>query len=337
VPDHKPTKGVLLLNLGTPAKLTISAVRAFLKEFLLDPRVVDLPPLFRYLLVYGIILPFRPYKTIHAYRQIWHKQHSPLLEYTQSLHQKLTKKLPNLQIEFAMRYGQPSVADALKRLQHLQDILVLPLFPQYASASGGSAIDKTLQELSKLWNIPNIKVISGFYDHPCFIQSLAASIKPYIKPKTFLLLSYHGIPQRHITKSHCHFNCQESQPCPIVDVGNRFCYRAQCYATSNLLLKALSLDSKQSMTAFQSRLGKTPWITPYTDLMLKLLREKGVKDLVVACPSFVADCLETLEEINIQAKQDWLDLGGKSFHLIPCLNDQGHWIENLSKIINQEI
>lgn len=327
--------GVLLINLGTPDDLSISSIRKYLKEFLLDPRVIDIPAFFRYLLVYGIIAPFRPRKTMKAYEAIWCDGDSPLRIYSKSLTDKLQKALgEGYIVSLGMRYGYPSIKNSLERLKQCSNIIILPLFPQYSSAATGSAIQKALEEIISSWNIPALTVIDQFHDNEYFITACSRIIKPYIEDtKSFLLFSYHGIPERHIKKSKCNAKCDLKSPCPELSNDNYFCYRAQCYNTSKLIAKELALNSSRYSTSFQSRLGRTPWIKPYTDIFLEDLYKKGVTKLVVCCPSFVSDCLETIEEIGIQAKNQWQALGGENFQLIPCLNDNQIWINALKKMI----
>lgn len=334
----EPTIGVLLINLGTPDDTKVSSIRRYLREFLLDPRVIDLPAFFRYLLVYGAILPFRPFKTAKAYKKIWQEEGSPLRLHTQDLARKTGEILgAGYQVKAAMRYGNPSIASALNKLSACKEIIVLPLFPQYSSAATGSAMAKVFVELAKQWNLPYIRVIDHFYAREDFINPLASLIKPYISdPETFLLFSYHGLPERHLDKSNCQAPCQRKDACPIVGKKNYFCYRAQSYQTSKLLAEKLLLSSDRYTTAFQSRLGKIPWIKPYTDEILTELYDKGIRKLVVACPAFTADCLETLEEIGMQAKEQWLALGGDSFELTPCLNSDDKWVEGVVKLIQEK-
>ena len=329
--------GILLVNLGTPDDARVSSVRRYLREFLLDPRVIDLPAFFRYLLVYGVILPFRPFKAAKAYQKIWQKEGSPLRIHTLALAERLGEALgEGYRVKAAMRYGHPSIVDGLKELADCKEIIVLPLFPQYSSAATGSAIAKTLLELSKQWNIPKINVIDQFYARPEFINPLATMIKPYILDSdVFLLLSYHGLPERHIDKSQCKAPCERKNECPLMDNNNYFCYRAQCYQTSRLLAEKLELPADRYTTAFQSRLGRIPWIKPYADQVLPDLYARGIRKLAVACPAFTADCLETLEEIGMQVKKQWVMLGGESFQLIPCLNEDPLWVQGVVTMIQE--
>ena len=328
--------GILLINLGTPNDCTVKATRAYLKPFLLDPRVIDLPLLARWLLIRGIILPLRPRKSAKAYQKIWQKDGSPLLIHTQALAEKLQAELcDNYKVAFGMRYGDPSIAHALTQLKGLEKIIVLPLFPQYSSAATGSALEAFYRASLKDWNIPSIKTIHQFYQDPGFIESYARNIRQYYQPgpDKMLLLSYHGLPQRHIEKSECKAQCDKQGSCPKMNQDNAFCYRAQCYATSRAIAKALKLKEDDYRVSFQSRLGKIPWIVPYTDHILKDLRKEGIKHLCVACPSFVADCLETLEEINLELREDWQAQGGTSFSMVPCLNSDDYWVEALAKML----
>lgn len=335
--EKKSQTGILLINLGTPESLSIIAIIKYLREFLLDPRVVDIPKIARLILVYLVILPFRPFKTKKAYAEIWNKQGSPLRYISQNLATKLQHKLgEDYLVAGAMRYGSPSLASGVQKLKSCSKIITLPLFPQYSAAATGSATEKAMQEIVKLWNIPDIQIINSFYNHKKFIEAYSNNIANHLQQDAFLLFSYHGLPARHIAKSNCGYNCASSTtPCPKVTSINFSCYKAQCYATSQLIANKLNLAKKQYTTAFQSRLGRTPWITPYTDDMLLDLRSQGVNDLVVACPAFVTDCLETLEEIGIRAKNSWLQAGGKSLTLVPCLNDDDLWVDSIIAIIKQ--
>lgn len=302
--------GLLLINIGSPSAPTVSAVRRYLHEFLSDRRVIDLPAPLRYLLLYTCILPFRPRRSAQAYQAIWTSKGSPLIYHSEALRLTLQERLgEQYKVVLGMRYGQPNIPDALAQLQSCEHITVLPLYPQYSSAASGSAIEKVLRELAPKSIIPSITIIREFYQHPAFIRAQAAQIKPYIeKNHDHVLFSYHGLPERN--------------------QGN---YQAQCVETSSLLANELGLINYS--TSFQSRLGKTPWIKPYTDAMILDLAARGVKHLVIACPSFVTDCLETLEEIGIRENKRWVEAGGKKLTLIPCLNASEDWINAITKMI----
>lgn len=329
-------KGVLLINLGTPDYPDIKSVRRYLKEFLSDPRVIDLPSIMRWILVNAIILPFRPKQSAAAYQKVWLVQGSPLLVHMQHLKEALTVALGSgYQIEFGMRYGSPGIQQALAKLSHCADLYVLPLFPQYSSAATGSAVAKLMRILESRWNMPELIIKRDFYDDPGFISAYASVIKNNIKDKKIdlILFSYHGLPERHVRKSDCQAVCDHKNACPGMGADNRYCYRAQCFATSKLLADALALKVNEYQTSFQSRLGRTPWIKPYTDLLLPELIQQGIKNIAVVCPSFVCDCLETLEEIGIRAREQWRGLGGGELILIPCLNNDPVWVESLVKLI----
>ncbi|WP_131781045.1 ferrochelatase [Legionella gresilensis] len=321
--------GLLLINLGTPKSPTITDVRHYLKEFLADKRVINLNAPLRYFLLYAFILPFRPKQSSHAYKAIWTKEGSPLLVNHQRLVNKLQSKLSDIQVALAMQYGEPSVNAALKQLENCPHITILPLYPQYSSAATGAALEKVLTLLAKKPTHPSIHVIRDFYNHPSFLLAQAALIKPYIEKYDHILFSYHGIPEFHLKESGCNTICQV---CPPVKDANLVCYKAQCHQTTRQLAEILSLPADKFSMSFQSRLGRTPWIKPYTDLILPRLAKQGVKKLAISCPSFIADCLETLEEIGIRAQQQWLDLGGEEFTLIPCLNDSEAWAEAIIDI-----
>lgn len=330
------TTGILLINLGTPDAPTTPAVRRYLCEFLMDERVVDLPRIARTILVKGIIIPFRARNSAHAYQAIWTDQGSPLLLHSEALKAKLADRLSEQYcVALGMRYGAPAIELAVTQLAHCEKIIVIPLFPQYSSAATGSAMQRVMDVLSRYWNVPDITMINQFYNHAGFIHAYADIILTHKKPDDFLLMSYHGLPERHIQKSHCLAECHMQAACPRISEKNNFCYRAQCYETSRLLAQTLQLSADQYAVSFQSRLGKIPWIKPYTDLLLPELFQKGILNLSVVCPSFVADCSETLEEIGIRLRAQWQALGGQRFTLIPCLNDEGNWVNTLVVMIQQ--
>lgn len=311
-------KGILLINLGTPDDCDPESVRRYLKQFLNDPMVIDLPSIVRWFLVNWLIIPRRYKKSAEAYQKIWLEGNgSPLLVYSEAMKEALASKLgAGYRVELGMRYGNPSIEVALEKLKSCDSLKVLPLFPQYASASTGSAIAEFLRIANKStqWNMSQVHIQENFYQDPGFIAAYASVIKKHIQHKKpdMLLLSYHGIPERQLHKG---------TPC----------YRTQCFVTSTALASALDLSESEYCVAFQSRLGRTPWIKPYTDLILPELIQKGVRNLAIACPSFVADCLETLEEINIRARAQWQSLGGGDFIFIPCLNAEPMWINALAE------
>ncbi len=327
-------KGLLLVNLGTPDSPSVKDVRRYLREFLMDPHVVSLPWLARALLVYGLILPFRPKQSAHAYQQIWQKDGSPLMHHSVALKNKLSEVLgKNTRVELAMRYGKPSIHQALASLKSCQDITVLPLFPQYATATTGSIIDKINDIRGNDNAKPSLKIIRDFYQDERYIDAQAKLIDKHLAPQDFLLLSFHGLPVKQLTALGCtDAGLETCRDC--IKLTRPLCYRAQCVQTAKLLQSELKLTDDKIKVSFQSRLGKTPWIKPYTDETLIQLREQGIKDIAIACPAFVADCLETLEEIGIQAKEQWRSLGGQGFKLIPCLNSDADFVDGIAKLVS---
>jgi ferrochelatase len=332
--------GVLLVNLGTPDSTKVADVRRYLDEFLNDPRVIDINPVGRWLLLKLFILPFRPKKSAHAYQQIWTPEGSPLLTHSQALASQVARQLGDrFVVELAMRYGAPAIARGMERLTaaDVERIIVFPLYPQHAAASTGSSIEKVYEVASRAWTVPAIETVPEFYDHPGFIDAFAKVARPVIDgmPADHVLFSYHGLPERHMVKgdptgTHC---LRSESCCDAVGPANRHCYRAQCYATSRALVDALGLAPGQSSSSFQSRLGSTPWIHPYTDLVLPELAKAGKKRIAVMCPAFVADCLETLEEIGMRAKEQWRSLGGEALELVPSLNSTPAWVDTVCAIV----
>jgi ferrochelatase len=330
--------GVLLINLGTPDNPNPRAVYRYLTQFLNDPRVIDLSGVFRWILTNLIIVPFRYKKSAEAYHQIWTDAGSPLLINSLSLSDALAKQLgKRYQVALGMRYGNPSIKSSLVKLKDCKHIIAIPLFPQYSSAATGSAIQNFLEHVSKQWNIPEIYIKNDFYNDPGFIAAYLDRIKEAVAEKNVnhFVFSYHGLPERHITKSECRASCGHIDACPKIDLTNAYCYRAQCFETSRLLATGLQLSPNQYTVTFQSRLGRTPWLKPYTDLVLPNLHKKGVKNIAVVCPSFVADCLETLEEVNIRARADWTKLGGGKFVFVPCVNNHPRWVAALVDIVKK--
>jgi ferrochelatase len=325
--------GLLLINLGTPDEPTTPAVRRYLREFLGDPRVLDINAVGRALLLHLIILPRRPAKSAHAYRSIWDPDRgSPLLYHSQDLAAGVAARLgDDWRVELAMRYGTPSIPDAVTALERagVDRIVVLPLFPQYASSSTGTAVARVMELAGERWNVPALDVIPAFFDDPGFLGAFAAVATPVLadfKPD-HLLFSFHGLPVRQIVKTDtAGSHCFKSETC-CDSLANPHCYRAQSYATARSLADRLGLASDQYTVCFQSRLGRTPWIQPYTDVLLDELPKRGVKRLAVMCPAFVADCLETLEEIGIRARLQWKAAGGEDLVLIPSLNATPAWID----------
>lgn len=329
-------KGLLLINLGTPDAATTEKVRIYLKEFLMDPFVIDIPYPLRWLLVHGAILPKRPALSAAAYRKIWTQRGSPLLEHLEDLVAQV-RKLANpseWSVVGAMRYGNPSIRSALEELSAsgIEEAVVLPLYPQYSLAATESSI-VCIRKLARLV-APGLKIsfVPAFYDDRHFIEAFAEVARESLRgfEHEHLLFSFHGLPERQVRKTdrsapggaHC---LQSENCCERMTDANRDCYRAQCYATARALAQALALRPDQYAVCFQSRLGRTPWIKPYTDQMYSSLASRGVKRLAVMCPAFVADCLETLEEVQIRGRDDFRRLGGEELRLVPSLNSSPSW------------
>jgi len=322
----KTRVGILLLNLGTPDAPTKSALKRYLREFLSDPRVVELPRLLWWPILHGIILNTRPAKSAAKYAAIWTPEGSPLLAYTAKQAKLLRGHLGeagiDAEVDFAMRYGSPSIADALQRLKakDCERILALPLYPQYSGATTGSAFDGLFQAMTRLRHVPEIRTLARYPDHPGYIGALAAGIKQHWshhgRPDV-LLMSFHGMPQAAI---------YQGDP-----------YRDDCLLTGHALAQALNLEEKDFRITFQSRFGKAQWLQPYTDKTLQALPAQGVKRVDVVCPGFAADCLETLEEIALEGKAGFLGAGGNEFHYIPALNDSPEWITALADLVRSQM
>ena len=335
--------GCLLVNLGTPDAPTPSAVGRYLREFLMDRRVIDLPALGRWFLVNWLIVPFRARQSAHLYEKIWTEAGSPLLIHSQHLLEGVRSRLPGIPLELGMRYGSPSIEAALERLrdQGVNRIIVLPLYPQGASSVTGSTMEEIFRIVSNWWNVPSLQVVSPFFAHPEFIASFAEVARPVMAEKSpdFLLFSFHGLPERHIKKgdrsqSHC---LEAEDCCGSMHHANRDCYRAQCFATAHAIARELGLGPDRYGISFQSRLGKTPWIGPATQDEVPRLAKAGIRRLAVMCPAFTADCLETLEEIGLRARESFLAHGGTDFTLIPSLNAHPRWVQAVVSMLESHL
>lgn len=330
-------RAVLLVNLGSPASTAVPDVRRYLSEFLGDERVIDKPPMpFRWLLVNGIIAPFRSPKSAHAYQSIWTAEGSPLIVTSKAVRAKLEEALGGkLPVALAMRYGTPSIASVVGELTQagFDDILLIPQYPHYAMSSWETVVVKVYEEFAR--QAPRTKVTSlqPFYKDSDYIEALYESALPYLE-KSFdlLLFSFHGIPIRHLRKadsSHAHCTCV-ADCCNTPSAAHATCYKAQCLASVKAFAERAKLAPERYAVTFQSRLVGEPWLSPYTDEALKALPGRGVKKLLIITPAFVADCLETLEEIRIEGKELFMEAGGESFEHIPCLNDQKPYIDFLA-------
>lgn len=328
-------KGILLVNLGTPDSPEVSDVRRYLDEFLMDERVIDINAFQRTLLVKGIIVPFRSPKTAKLYKEIWDENGSPLLYFSKIQAAMLQEKLgDDYQVELAMRYQNPSIDAGLDRLKAglVESIQVIPLFPQYASASTGSVIQKVMELVGKWQTVPPISFVNSFHDNKLMIDTFAENAQKY-QPERYdqILFSFHGLPERQLIKcDHTAQHCLKKDDCcaTLTDV-NKFCYSAQCHDTARLIAKRLNIPKEKYSVCFQSRLGKEPWVQPYTSDVLKDLAEKGKKRLLVFCPAFVADCLETLYEVSVEYHEEFRALGGEEVQLVASLNDDPKFIDAL--------
>jgi len=316
--------GVVLLQLGTPASPSTRDVRRYLREFLSDPSVIDLPAPARWLLVNGVIAPFRAPRSAHAYRAIWTPAGSPLRVHTEALTRELAKALGSgFAVEVGMRYGEPSIARALERLAGAERLVALALYPQHAESSRGTALAAARRWQAGRADAPALREVPPFFAAPGFVEAVAAEVRPVLAAlrPDHVLMSYHGLPERQVRKADpTGDRCLVRADCCEQPGSTAFCYRAQCIATSRAVADALGLAPERVSTSFQSRLGRARWIGPSTDAALVALAGRGVRRLAVLCPSFVADCLETLEEIGIRARERWAELSGEAFGLVPCVN-----------------
>ncbi len=331
--DH----ALLLVNLGSPASTEVGDVRRYLNQFLMDPYVIDVPwPLRR--LIVGMILLRRPAASAEAYRSIWWEDGSPLIVISRRLQQQVASRWTAGPVELAMRYGEPSIASGLRRLaaQGVQRVTLVPLYPQFAASTVTTAIEEAQRAMTRERHAFALDVLPPFYDQPEYLQALAASAQPYLAQGfDHLLLSYHGLPERHLhrsdpTGSHCLKGadcCQRATGAVLAS-----CYRAQCIHTSQGFAAAAGLADTQWSVSFQSRLGRAKWIEPYTEATLDELAARGVKKLLVMCPAFVADCIETLEEIGERGREQFIHAGGEDLQLVPCLNDHPAWADALVEL-----
>lgn len=336
-------KGVLLVNLGSPDSTETKDVKRYLGEFLMDERVIDVPYLLRWFLVKGIILNFRPKKSAKAYKKIWWDEGSPLIVLSERLQEKIQRK-EDIPVALAMRYGNPSIKSGLQELKDkgVTDVLLVPLYPQFAMATTETIL--VLAEELRAQYFPEMKFtdIPAFYYKEDYIKVLAESIKNYLADKDWdkLMFSYHGVPERHIkksdiTKSHCNPADQNFKCCQTKSDAHEFCYKHQCYETTRQVVEYLDLKPEQYFTTFQSRLGKDPWLQPYTDKTIEKFAEEGIDNLAVVTPAFVSDCLETLEEIAMEGGEEFKEAGGKEFYAVPCLNDNDAWVDVMVSWIDE--
>lgn len=333
-------KGVLLVNLGSPDSTKVEDVKKYLDEFLMDERVIDVPWILRAFIVKGIILRTRPKKSAEAYRKIWWDEGSPLIVLSRRLREKV-EELVSVPVALAMRYGNPSLEAGLKELYNkgVTEVLLIPLYPQFAMATTETILVLAEKLRKKLFPDMRFTTLPAFYNHPDYIRVLSVSIQETLQDKDWehLLFSYHGVPERHIrksdiTKSHCKI---DGQCCNTPSPAHQFCYRHQCYETTKQVAAYLGLKEGMYSTSFQSRLGKDPWLQPFTDKTVAGLAENGTKKMAIVTPAFVSDCLETLEEIGMEAREDFLEKGGDEFHVVPCINDRDDWVKVLARWMDE--
>ncbi|MGR3811951.1 ferrochelatase [Jiulongibacter sp. NS-SX5] len=331
-------KGVLLVNLGTPDSPETPDVRKYLREFLMDGRVIDYPLVPRWMLVNLIIAPFRAPKSAATYKELWTEEGSPLKVYGESNEKELQKVVgEDYIVKLAMRYQSPSIESKLNELKEagVSQITVIPFFPQYASATTGSVYEEVNRVVNGWQTIPEIKMVNNYYSHPLFIKGFVDNGKKYLEKEEYdhVIFSYHGIPARQIKKGdYTQKNCQLGKCCSSIRKENQFCYRAQCFETTRLLVKELGIPEGKYTTCFQSRLGREEWIQPYTEQTIKDLAAKGVKSVLAFSPAFVADCLETTIEVGDEYKELFEENGGERWQLVESLNDSKNWLDLLEDL-----
>ena len=346
--SHMNKTGVLLVNLGTPDSPSVKDVRKYLFEFLNDHRVIDIPAIARFILVNLIIVPFRAPKSAKVYKELWTNnglpeglKGSPILYYGKSVKEKLQRALgDDFEVQLAMRYQNPSMDDVLSEMyrKNPEKIIIVPLFPQYASATTGSVLEKAMKIISRWWVVPEIKFISQFYDDNGFINTIIEQAKKYnIEEYDHILFSYHGLPIRQVDKVYKDGSLCEEHNCETeINETNQYCYKATCYATTRLIADKLNLDEQKYTVCFQSRLDKK-WLEPFADKVVIEQAKTGAKKLLIFSPAFVADCLETIIEIGTEYQQLFEEHGGEKVQLVESLNDHPMWIETLKKMVLNNI
>jgi len=332
-------RGVILMNLGSPDSTEVKDVKKYLLQFLMDGRVIDYPYFFRKILVGGIIVPTRSPKSAEAYRTIWTKEGSPLVALTKKLQQALQQQIEE-PVEIAMRYGNPTIASAynnlLKRMPGIEEVIAVPLYPHYAMSSYETAVEHAKEIYEKNGYSFKLDFIKPYYNEENYINALSENIRPYLQQDyDHILFSYHGVPGRHIKKSdptgyHC---LKVNDCCNMPSAAHATCYRHQVFTTTRLVTKKLSIPAKKFSISFQSRLGKG-WLQPFTDIRLEEMPKEGIKKLLIVCPAFVSDCLETLEEIAMRGKESFINAGGESYEMISCLNTTPLWVNTIKNWVN---
>jgi protoporphyrin/coproporphyrin ferrochelatase len=334
--QNKNRTGVLLINLGTPDSPSVGDVRSYLSQFLNDPRVIDIPWILRKILVNLIIVPFRAPKSAKIYKKLWTLNGSPLLYYSLKVKELLQKELESeFEVHLAMRYKNPSISDVMEQMKtrNYSRIIVIPLFPQYASASTGSAHDEVMRVLRSWWVIPDVTFVSQYYDHPTFISAIVERASKYdVDAFDHILFSYHGLPERHVDKVYNSGLCADHDCENEITEENKFCYKATCYATTRLLAEALKIPKSKYTVCFQSRLDEK-WLKPFSDKVVEECARKGMKKILAFSPAFTADCLETIIEIGDEYQEIFKAHGGERVQLVESLNDHPLWIRCLKQIV----
>lgn len=335
---------VLLINLGTPDSPKTSDVRKYLTEFLNDPRVIDINPVGRFFLVNGIIVPFRAPKSAKIYKELWDMWggNSPLLTYGLKLKELVQEKLKGDQVtvEFAMRYQNPSLDSVLEKIEKVgyDQLILFPLFPHYASSSTGSAIDKSLKIIKTWWTIPEIKIVSQFFNHEGYINAFVDKAKKHnLNDYDHVMFSYHGLPERQIDKVHPEFKCANCDCTEKFKESELHCYKNECYETTRLIASKLGIPNEKYTVSFQSRLGKTPWLTPYSDQVIEDLAKKGAKKVLAFSAAFIADCLETSVEIGHEYQHIFAENGGEKVQLVESLNDSPIWVDAVCDMVRERL
>ncbi len=338
-----PRTGLVLVNLGTPMSPRTRDVRRYLREFLGDPRVLDMPAWRRKLLLETVILPFRSPRSARAYETIWSENGSPLLHHGRELARRVQDRLGDaVTVALGMRYGRPSIGHALREVVRngAQRVIGFPLFPHWSAAAAGSAVEKIYEEAGRMTNTPFVTVVPPVAPHPAFVAACSALARPLIdrvRPDR-VIFSFHGLPVRQIERSdpsgrHC---LSRDDCCREVTDRNRYCFRAQCFATARRIGDALGVPEHERAIGFQSRLGRRPWIRPYTDELLERLPREGARRAVVVAPGFAADCLETLEELALRGAEAFRQHGGEELAVAPCLNASSPWVDAVVRIVREE-
>jgi ferrochelatase len=333
--------GILLMNLGSPDSTSVKDLRKYLGEFLMDERVIDVPWLLRFMLVKGIIVPFRSPKSAKAYKSIWTDEGSPLLVITKALREALQQSVDE-PVEIAMRYGSPTPEYAFERLMEkvpgLEEVIAVPLYPHYAMSSYETAVEHARKVHAEKKYPFSLSFVGPYYNEPEYLNALSESIRPYLETEyDHILFSYHGVPERHIRKgditgAHC---LKTGECCSVASPAHSRCYRHQCLETTRLVAARLGLHQDKFSFSFQSRLGRDEWLKPYTAARLEAMPGENIKKLLVVCPAFVSDCLETLEEIAEEGRESFIHAGGESFTMIPCLNVHPLWVRALAGYVQQ--